>query len=489
MPNKQTIILIARRLKLVEFFKEIAKDLSNDFKVIVFVEEGELKFWRDVKGIEVKNSDREFKAAVDSAHCDLQNLAHQIEEELGLSIFKAASNFILYRKFTKRSHSRWRMPVIDDEERLLRNYLGSYLVFSRIFEKETPTLIFYETPELVSARVLAALAYKNNIFSLGFKFAPHTWDGQPRAWLSFGWREKNILLEHYYANKQLIKQESYINGQKLIQRIKEKYTYPLHHQAFIKEAQGFSNWKKSVFLIFSKLSYGFLTLQPKKYIRIINNIFWINRHFHCDLPKCPFIAFFLQNQPEASTSSQIPRWINQDTVMEQLAINAPYGLKILVKENARNLGYRGRDYFGDFLNLHNIYLCHPAVDSHSIISKAEALLTLTGTVGFEGVLLGKKVAVLGRPYYSIFEGVRKLNYPEEIFDAMRDSSWQPQELREARDVFAAAYSQSLCDFKYNKIENPWSMIQGGDRLARAIRDFLDKRDKYGLTPGMFDKGY
>ncbi len=488
MSNKKTIILISRGMRTANLFKEAAIDLSQDYDVTVFADKNELKFWSDAKNIDLRDSQKEFNNALKQLGQNLMSLASQIEKELGLPLFKAASHFLLYRKFTKRSLSRWKMPIVDNEEALLRNYVGSYLVFSQFFKNNPPALIFYEAPELVSSRIASALACKNNVFSLGFRAAPHVWDGKPRMWLTYGWYERNVLLEYYYNNKNLLTPESYLKGGKLVQNMKEKYKYPILQKRFITQAEGFTNWRRLAPSILSKLAYGLLSLQPRKYIRLIYNIMWLNKHFHHGLPKEPFIAFFMHHQPESTTSCQIPRWVNQDVVIEQLAINAPYGLKILVKEHARNLGYRGKEYFKELLNLHNIYFCYPTVDTYSIISNAKAILVLTGTAGFEGLLMGKKVAVLGRPYYSIFEGVKKLNYPEEIFDALNDPSWNPQGLEQERNTFAAAYAQSLYDFGSGKWGKPIPDT-GGDKWANAIRDFLRKKDEFNLKPDMFEKGY
>lgn len=491
MNQKKKIILISRGMRLASFFKELAKELARDYGVIVFLEKPELKFWSDmggIEGIELKDSEKEFESAVRQSGKELNSLVTQIEDELNLPLFKAAAHFILYKKFTKRSLSRWKMKTVDNPEAMLRDYAGSYLVFSWLFKDDPPELIFYESPELVSTRVAAEIARQNNVFSLGFRFAQHVWDDKPRIWLTYGWRAGNVLLETYYKAKHLIKPDSYQNGRCLIAKMKERYESPIYHKAHKRQAEGFSNWKYFLPMAAWKFFYGLLTLQPRKYIRVICNIAWLNRYLRRDLPKEPFIAFFLSFQPETTTSAQVPRWVNLDMVIEQLAINGPAGLKILVKEHPRNLGYRGKGYFRDFLGMHNVHLCHPRVDTYAIISNAQAILTLTGTVGFEGIVLGKKVAVLGRPYYSVFEGVRKLDYPEEIFIALNDASWNPEELGEARDAFVAAYAQSL--YEFGAIDGKrYFHKAAGNKCADAIKDFLRKKSELNIKPDMFDKGY
>ena len=83
-----------------------------------------------------------------------------------------------------------------------------------------------------------------------------------------------------------------------------------------------------------------------------------------------------------------------------IAINAPSGLKIVVKEHPRGYGSRGAAFFGPLPNLPPVILCHPSVDSMRLISHAEAVVAISGTAGLEGILLDKRVGVLGRPFYS-----------------------------------------------------------------------------------------
>lgn len=491
MGKRETIVLMSRGMRLARLFKEAANELAGDFNVIALVNEEEYKLWSDVdREVRVINFSRAFREeAAKVSPSALYDMVRKIEDKLKLSVFKAANNYILYRKFVREYRMKWQKWYSDDLESMLRHYVGSYMVLSKIFEEHRPSLVFYETPDLEVCRIATAMACAKGIFALGFKFSPHNWDDKTRIRFAYGWRNSNILLEHYYKNKNLITDESYKNGRNLIRRVTEKYEDPaLLIMAYKKEALDMSRWSTLVPAAALKLGYGLLTLQPARFTRLISNIIWVNKNFHRDIPKEDYIVFFMHNQPEASTCCQIPRWINQETIIEQLAINGPFGLKILVKEHTRNFGYRGRSYYGEFSKMFNIHLCHPTVDTGLILSHAKAILTLVGTVGFEGVLMGKKVAVLGRPYYSIFKGVKKLDYPEEIFDALKDPSWRPEEMIRERDEFAGAYAQSLYEFGSGKGKKLFPK-SGGEKWASAIRDFLKKREEYKLKPDMFDKGY
>jgi hypothetical protein len=208
---------------------------------------------------------------------------------------------------------------------------------------------------------------------------------------------------------------------------------------------------------------------------------WLERHLHREPPAGRYVAFMLSHMPEASTCSQAPRWVNADAIVEQLAVNAPSGIKILVKEHPRTYGRRGPAFFEKLQRLPSVWLCHPSVDNYTMLSGAEAVLTITGSAGFEGLVLGRRVGVLGRPFYSRFPGVRPLNAPEEIFDAIADPAFHPDRMTAARETFLAAYLQSLVDFGAGEGASVHGR-RSGRGWAEALRGTLAFVTAHGLAP-------
>ena len=62
----------------------------------------------------------------------------------------------------------------------------------------------------------------------------------------------------------------------------------------------------------------------------------------------------------------------------------------------------------------NVILGNADMDNFALVSRSTAIIATTGTAGLEGIVLGKRVGVLGRPYYSVYKGVSELNYPEDM---------------------------------------------------------------------------
>jgi hypothetical protein len=204
------------------------------------------------------------------------------------------------------------------------------------------------------------------------------------------------------------------------------------------------------------------------------------------LPDHPYIAMPLQHVPEAGICSQCPLWIRQDSVVEQLALNAPARLRIVIKEHPRTFGSRGAAFFGPLMDMPNVVVCHPDVDTFSMLSRAEAVVSITGTPGFEATLLGKRVGILGTPFYSVYRGARLLKYPGDIYPAMDDPSWRPEEMHTERRDFLAAYVQSLHPFGQGQTR--FYPDSGGERWAAALRRTMEFVATHGLTPRNFGTG-
>lgn len=482
--NRETIILMSRGRRLAHFFKEAAQALKKDYDVIVFIDKEEENIWKDIEGVQNILSYETFLQEAEKEGINLETAVREIEKEIGLTLFESASNYILYRKFTKRNLSRWKKWIIDDRKLLMQCFVGAYKILSKLIKEKKVALIFYETPDLIQCRIALKIAAQYKIFALGFQSGYY----KGKMLLTYNLTARIPLLEYYYKNRNLINHESYQEARFLLESIKKENWIPNEVGRKRREVIMFSSWRTLPFIAIKKIFYGFLTLQPRKYITMIFNVLWLNRYSHKNLPQQPYLVFLLHSQPEAQTCCRVPRWVNQENVIEQVAINAPSNILILIKEHFANYGLRNRSYLKELCDLPNVYLCSCDMETREIVAGAEAVLTLTGRVGFQAILLGKRVGVLGRPFYSVYKGVKLLNYPEEIFSAMNDVSWRPEEMAQERLVFAAAYIQSLYDFGYGECGRFWPK-RGGDKWADAIRDFLKKKIDYNLTPDMFNKNY
>ncbi|NBR70596.1 MAG: hypothetical protein EBT75_00615 [Proteobacteria bacterium] len=134
----------------------------------------------------------------------------------------------------------------------------------------------------------------------------------------------------------------------------------------------------------------------------------------------PFAFFPLHTEPEVSLLVQGRGFLNQIEVIRSLATSLPVGWRLLVKEHPASVGKRPLGYYRKLLAIPNVCMVRTSCTSNEVIARASLVVTISGTIGFEAIVQGKPVAVLGNtPFEFLPAGmVRRLTaphrYAEEI---------------------------------------------------------------------------
>ncbi len=135
----------------------------------------------------------------------------------------------------------------------------------------------------------------------------------------------------------------------------------------------------------------------------------------------PFIYCALHFQPEATT---VPRggvqW-DQINNLRVLAEGLPPGWSVVAKEHPMMMSYRwdwhrarGAAYYEELMDIPRVSLAPLSSSSSALIQRASAVVTTTGTVGWESLLAGKPVAVFGYPWYASAPNVTLVHSQEEV---------------------------------------------------------------------------
>ncbi|MDV2502427.1 MAG: hypothetical protein RX318_00520 [bacterium] len=181
------------------------------------------------------------------------------------------------------------------------------------------------------------------------------------------------------------------------------------------------------------------------YIAIRFRRFWrfcsirLERTFEAPLPGEPYVYYPLHYQPEASTLVRGPYFVNQPYVVEAIAKSLPAGIRLYVKEHIRGVGGRK---LGDYRAIRQnpaVRLIDPMVDAREILEGAQAVVTVTGTAGWEALLLGKPVLVLGNVFYQEVEGVTKVGDLRELPKLIQEALARPLLPKDQRLRLVATY--------------------------------------------------
>lgn len=165
-------------------------------------------------------------------------------------------------------------------------------------------------------------------------------------------------------------------------------------------------------------------------LRTYLNLFWrsVKRKFKLKLIRNrydqavegeSFLLYPMHFHPESSTSILAGTYLDEYEVIRNIAFNLPQGMKLYVKDHISAWGYPSLAFYNKVRKLPNVRLLHPNAPTKLLIKQSRAVITLTSTVGYEAVLLGKKVFMFGKVFYGFHKDVVPVVNPAALFDLLK----------------------------------------------------------------------
>jgi hypothetical protein len=169
----------------------------------------------------------------------------------------------------------------------------------------------------------------------------------------------------------------------------------------------------------------------------------------------PFVFFPLHTEPETALQTLSPEYFYQHAAIAAISRDLPAGFKLVVKDTPYSLGRRPSNFYDQIRDLKNVILLETLEPGLDIVRRAAAVVTITGTAGFEAAVLGKPVISFGRHnLYGVLPHIRIVNdethlkdYLEEVLAPEFDSA---EALRDGARFLEAMISVSfdLRDYDY-----------------------------------------
>lgn len=199
-----------------------------------------------------------------------------------------------------------------------------------------------------------------------------------------------------------------------------------------------------------------------------------------DLPKEDekYVYYPLHKDPEASTSLYGKWYVNQLALIENISRSIPCGHKLYVKEHTFFYSSRPRYFHNWIKKFPNIRLISPHANSIELIKKSSLVLTITGTTGWEAILLQKPVITFGNIYYNIFDEVVNIKEIEKLPHILKEKLDQKTDKIKTLKFVAAVHRASFpgtgalpgdCQMRSLKPENISLLVKGMEQyLNRTI---------------------
>jgi hypothetical protein len=171
-------------------------------------------------------------------------------------------------------------------------------------------------------------------------------------------------------------------------------------------------WKKisNKFIHNHRQEYEWIANHVFRAIRQFFNRIRLGKYYVHEIPSDKFFYFPFHVQLDYQLTIRNPEFLNQLALVKHLCEICPAGYKIVVKEHPVSIGGFNFSEMRELLkNNSNLVLLQPLINTHDILPKAEAIITINSKVGAESLIYGKRVACLGNGFYWNSGVVRKID--------------------------------------------------------------------------------
>jgi len=197
-------------------------------------------------------------------------------------------------------------------------------------------------------------------------------------------------------------------------------------------------------------------------------------------PNTPYVLFGLHLQPESSIDVWAPFFSNQMWVIELLSRAIPPTHRLLVKVHKSDISNYVREQYERMRSFPGVEIVAPFADTRRFIEAADLVITIQGTMGLEGALLGKPVIVLGDSPVIGFPQVASIGKVTDLPVLVRSQLAAPPPSRRA---IVTAYAAYLAPF-VPASHNDWTVKPADEEIDHYVALFTELR-RY-LTGGMAD---
>jgi len=138
-----------------------------------------------------------------------------------------------------------------------------------------------------------------------------------------------------------------------------------------------------------------------------------------------YLLYPLHYHPESSTSVHAPMYIDEYNVIRNIAFSLPAGINLYVKDHISAYGFQPLSFYKKLRALPNVTLLGPFENTKELIKGSAGVITLTSTVGYEALLLNKRVFLFGDVFYAFHPNVVKIDGYTKLFEILSENLDSP----------------------------------------------------------------
>lgn len=360
--------------------------------------------------------------------------------------------------------------------------LGKEISFwSSIFEKYKPRAVVNELVAIEISEVLLIESKKRNILYLAGMNCP--------ADDYFYWLNNPLSLSGRYLHNVVPGKFSLEIAKKYIEEVLAKDYKPF----YVKNLKGRLNlftllvsfaklfiWnlKKYKSLFSGGFRYELYIDEYSKKVAVYFKSIYTSYDKIDNLPAGKEVVFFpLHQEPEATLNYMSEFYANQVATIENILKCLSNNQVLAVKEHPVDKGSLLRKKFLNLKKQYSALYYFPAeIHGRQIMKVANRIITLTSTVGWEAIVTGKTVYVLGEIFYDNLDGIPKINDFNDLKRELRNAPANDRVSIEYLTTFIAIMTEQCYAGNPFPHEQLYSDTNK-ERIIDAIVDAINKRDQ------------
>lgn len=199
---------------------------------------------------------------------------------------------------------------------------------------------------------------------------------------------------------------------------------------------------------------------------------WLKTYYEPVVQGEKYLVYPLHFHPESSTSVLAGTYLNEYEVIRNIAFNLPTGITLYVKDHLSAYGYPSKEFYRRLKKLPNVRVVAPEEPAKTLVKNSAGVITLTSTMGYEALLLGKTVFLYGSVFYEHHKSVIKVSDPANIFELIRKNIDKPGPDASYNINFVAAYYLSTKPGALNLMLKPPASEKMADDVYPEVVSYL-----------------
>lgn len=447
--NKEKVLLIGRGKSFEHYIQGMIDVFSKDYDVLLLELGKDIAYEGDYKRLALPE-------LPDTAKDGFWSSIKKAEKDTALNLFSSYSNYLYYGRLAQEAcidySSYWR-----SKDWIAAHYMQAYAFMQKMLA-ENIKFVFHDTIDLILLQMVEA-------FSVKYKFGFYHTLTKPgiynnRVLLSYGIPRKSALVTKYLDEDITPTPEE----TKVIDEVVNKFKESKPTLSYLKNSSQqlvTINEIKKIFSHTRNIKFGLK--------RAVNRFYLQKKAKHFSISAAgKYILYFLHHQPEATTTSAASQYVDQWKIIEEIAIHGPSDVNIVIKAHPFGYGWQGKQYFERLLRLKNVMLAPIGFSGKELIQKAQAVLTINGSIGLEALIYDVPAYTLGDSWYSHPDYIQNLDDPKDLLRLID----APEKINKDKKykILAAAHRASVdffVDFSHGYADEK---RQSGQNLAQHILD-------------------